>query len=150
MPVVSLMMSCCYFSLAYVFFFINIFCCCCCCFYFCCTSRGFIVQPENVQPVEFTYHVFTRMTGVSYRRRLGSLLCLCDVFRALIISLVCLCVCLFVCLCYTLWVAAYAAPLLSSLVPPPLFAHLLLRTPPPAPLSCSHVYGKATTISPGK
>ena len=30
--------------------------------------------------------VFTRMQGESYRRRLGSLLCLCDVFRALINS----------------------------------------------------------------
>ena len=36
------------------------------------------------------YFVFTRMPGESYRRRLGSLLlCLCDVFRALITSLVC-------------------------------------------------------------
>ena len=35
------------------------------------------------------YLVFTRMPGESYRRRLGSLLlCLCDVFRALINSLV--------------------------------------------------------------
>ena len=36
------------------------------------------------------YLVFTRMPGESYPRRLGSLLlCLCDVFRALINSLVC-------------------------------------------------------------
>ena len=38
--------------------------------------------------VEFMYLVFTRMPGVSYRRRLRSLLfCLGDVFRALINSL---------------------------------------------------------------
>ena len=37
--------------------------------------------------VEFMYLVFTRMPGESYRRRLRSLLlCLCDVFRALINS----------------------------------------------------------------
>ena len=36
----------------------------------------------------FMYLVFTRMPGDCYRRRLGSLLlCLCDVFRALINSL---------------------------------------------------------------
>ena len=36
------------------------------------------------------YLVFTRMPGESYRRQLGSLLlCLCDVFRALINFLVC-------------------------------------------------------------
>ena len=34
------------------------------------------------------YLVFTRMPGQSYRKRLRSLLC-CDVFRALINSLVC-------------------------------------------------------------
>ena len=45
---------------------------------------------ENVPLVEFMYLVFTRMPGDSYRRRLRSLLwCLCDVFRALINSLVC-------------------------------------------------------------
>ena len=45
---------------------------------------------EAVSLVEFTYLVFTRMPGESYRRRLKSLLlCLCDVFRALINSLVC-------------------------------------------------------------
>ena len=38
--------------------------------------------------VEFMYLVFTRMRGESYRRRLKSLLlCLCDVFQALITSL---------------------------------------------------------------
>ena len=47
---------------------------------------------EDVPLVEFMYLVFTRMTiNESYgRRRLGSLLlCLCDVFRALMNSLVC-------------------------------------------------------------
>ena len=45
---------------------------------------------EDVPLVEFTYLVFTRVPGESYRKRLGSLLlCLCDVFRALINSLVC-------------------------------------------------------------
>ena len=45
---------------------------------------------EDVQLVEFVYVVFTRMPGESYRGRLRSLsLCLCDVFRALINSLVC-------------------------------------------------------------
>ena len=38
--------------------------------------------------VEFMYLEFTRMPG-KRRRRLRSLLCLCDVFRALIKSLVC-------------------------------------------------------------
>ena len=43
----------------------------------------------DVPLVEFMYHVFTRMPGESYRRRLRSLLwCLCDDFRALINSLV--------------------------------------------------------------
>ena len=45
---------------------------------------------ENVPLVEFMYLLFTSMPGESYRRRLRSLLlCLCDVFRALINSLVC-------------------------------------------------------------
>ena len=45
---------------------------------------------ENVPVVEFMYLVFTRMPVQGDRRRLGSLLpCLCDVFRALINSLVC-------------------------------------------------------------
>ena len=70
-----------------------LFCCCYCC---CCTASGCVVLPEDVPLMAFTYHVFTRMTGVSYRRRLGSLLCLCDVFRALISSRVCLFVSLFV------------------------------------------------------
>ena len=40
--------------------------------------------------VEFMYPVFIRVPGESYRWRLGSLLlCLCDVFRVLINSLVC-------------------------------------------------------------
>ena len=39
--------------------------------------------------MEFMYLVFTRMPGERYHRRLRSLLlCLCDVFRALITSLV--------------------------------------------------------------
>ena len=37
---------------------------------------------EEVRLVEFMYPVFTRMSGESYRRRLGSLLYLCYVFRA--------------------------------------------------------------------
>ena len=45
---------------------------------------------EDVHLVEFMYLAFTRMPGQSYRRQLRSLLlCLCDVFRALINSLVC-------------------------------------------------------------
>ena len=63
---------------------------------------------EGVPLVEFMYLVFTRMPGESYRRRLWSLLlCLCDVFRALINSLVCwsihwsrVFVCLFRCCCF--------------------------------------------------
>ena len=43
---------------------------------------------EDLPMVEFMYLVFTRMQGESYRMRLRSLLCLCDVFRALINSLV--------------------------------------------------------------
>ena len=39
--------------------------------------------------VEFMDLVFIRMPGGSYCRRLTILLCLCDVFRALINSLVC-------------------------------------------------------------
>ena len=43
---------------------------------------------EDVPLVEFMCLIFTRMPGESYRRRLRSLLlCLCDVFRALINSL---------------------------------------------------------------
>ena len=45
---------------------------------------------DEVPLVELMYVVITRMPGESYRRRLGSLLIrLCDVFRALINSLVC-------------------------------------------------------------
>ena len=43
---------------------------------------------EDVPLVEFMYLVFTRMPSESYRRRLRSLLYLCDIFRALINSLV--------------------------------------------------------------
>ena len=44
---------------------------------------------ESYRLVKFMYLVFTRKPGESYRRRLGSLLlCSCDVFRALINSLV--------------------------------------------------------------
>ena len=50
-----------------------------------------MLMTEDVPVVELMYLVFTRMPGESYRRPLGSfLLCLCDVFRALINSLVCL------------------------------------------------------------
>ena len=45
---------------------------------------------EDVPLVEFMYIVFTHMLDESYRRQLGSLLlCLCNVFRALINSLLC-------------------------------------------------------------
>ena len=44
---------------------------------------------EDVPLVEFIHLVFTRRPGESYRRRLRLLLCLCDVFGALINSLVC-------------------------------------------------------------
>ena len=45
---------------------------------------------EDVPLVEFIYLVFTRMPGESYRKQLLSLLfCLCDIFQALINSLVC-------------------------------------------------------------
>ena len=48
------------------------------------------VTIEDVPLVEFMYLVFTRMPGESYRRRLRSLLlCLRDVFRALVNSLAC-------------------------------------------------------------
>ena len=47
-------------------------------------------KKRNDKTVEIVYLAFTRMPGESYRRRLRSLLlCLCDVFRALINSLVC-------------------------------------------------------------
>ena len=56
-----------------------------------------LYQRYSPKLVEFKYLVFTRMPGESYRRRLRSsslllilfLLYLCDVFRALINSLVC-------------------------------------------------------------
>ena len=44
---------------------------------------------KDVPLVQFMYFVFTRMPGESYCRRLRSWLCLRDVFRALINSLVC-------------------------------------------------------------
>ena len=46
---------------------------------------------HDVPLVEFMYLVFTRVPGESDHRRLGwsLLLCLCDVFRALINFLVC-------------------------------------------------------------
>ena len=52
---------------------------------------GWSVIPsgEDAPLVEFLYLVFTRMPGDSYRRRLRSLLCLCDVFGALINSPMC-------------------------------------------------------------
>ena len=46
----------------------------------------YIVHPEAVPQVEFMHLVFIHMPGESYRRRLGSLLCLC--FQVLINSLV--------------------------------------------------------------
>ena len=46
----------------------------------------------DVPLVEFMYLVFTRMPGDSYHRWLRSLLlCLCDIFQALINSLACRC-----------------------------------------------------------
>ena len=54
-------------------------------------------ESYHVPLVEFIYLVFAHTSGDSYRRRLRSLLlCLCDVFRALIYSLLCwLCGCSF-------------------------------------------------------
>ena len=55
-------------------------------------SAVFVSTPWKVtqsEYTEFVYFVFTRMPVESYRRRLRSLLYLCDVFRALITSLVC-------------------------------------------------------------
>ena len=46
-------------------------------------------KKKNVPLVEFMYLVFTRKQRKNYRRRLLSLLCLCDAFRELINSLVC-------------------------------------------------------------
>ena len=44
---------------------------------------------QDVALVEFMYLLFTHVSGESYRRRLRALLCLSDVFRALINSLAC-------------------------------------------------------------
>ena len=58
--------------------------------YICHWVGGGGILSGDVPLEEFMYLVFTRMPGESYRRRLRSLLlCLCDVFRALIHSLVC-------------------------------------------------------------
>ena len=46
-------------------------------------------KKEDAPLVEFMYLLLTRMPGGSFWRWLGSLLCLCDVFWALINSLVC-------------------------------------------------------------
>ena len=52
--------------------------------------QRYILKNQNVPQVEFVYLVFTRLPVESYSRLLRSLLlCLCDVFRALINSLVC-------------------------------------------------------------
>ena len=59
----------------------------CMCFILCLCFR--VKKSEDVPLVEFMYLVFTRMAGERCRRRLGSLLYLCWVFRALINSLVC-------------------------------------------------------------
>ena len=45
------------------------------------------VVAEDVPLVEFMYLVFICMPGERYRRRLQSLLCLCDIFQALVNSL---------------------------------------------------------------
>ena len=45
-------------------------------------------ESYHVPLVEFMYLVFTHTPGKNYRMRLRSLLCLCDVFRTLINSLV--------------------------------------------------------------
>ena len=47
------------------------------------------VSVEDVPLVEFMYLVFSHMPGESYNRWLRSLLCLCDIFGALMNSLVC-------------------------------------------------------------
>ena len=48
-----------------------------------------IVSVEDVPLVEFMYLVFSHMPSESYNRRLRSLLCLWDIFGALMNSLVC-------------------------------------------------------------
>ena len=45
------------------------------------------IRFENVPLVELMHLIFTSIPGESYRRRLRSSLCSCDVFRALINSL---------------------------------------------------------------
>ena len=69
---------------------------------------------EDVPLLESVYLVFTRMPVESYCTRLGSLLlCSCDIFRALINSLFCCCICsclsvyLFFCLSSPLSVSVY-------------------------------------------
>ena len=44
------------------------------------TFTQLLSSEEDVPLVEVMYLVFTRVPGESYRKRLGSLLCLCDVF----------------------------------------------------------------------
>ena len=52
--------------------------------------RADFIDHEEVPLVDFImYLAFTRMPGETCSRRLGSFLCLCDVFRAVINSLVC-------------------------------------------------------------
>ena len=51
--------------------------------------KTIFIKTHSIPLVEFMYLVFTHMAGESYCRRLKSLLlCLCDVFLALINSLV--------------------------------------------------------------
>ena len=53
-------------------------------------ERSCRINTKYVPLVEFKHLVFTRMPGESYHRGLRTLLlCLCDVFPALINSLVC-------------------------------------------------------------
>ena len=54
----------------------------------CCCCRA-LVPFQDVPLVEFVCLVFIGMPDESYRRRLGSLLYLCDVFLTLINSLMC-------------------------------------------------------------
>ena len=77
------------------------FICTNCCIQFCSSTHkmqigvctvilGFFALFEDVPLVEFMYLVFIHMPGESYYRRLRSLLlCLCEVFQALINSLMC-------------------------------------------------------------
>ena len=50
---------------------------------------NFVFTLQDVPLVEVMYLVFIRMQDDSYQRRLMSLFCLCDVFRALINTSVC-------------------------------------------------------------